>query len=80
MWYRPLNEEYAAELLLAGQMAPAGIYRETGSGRLVHLTMTDILPPSFDGRIACYVPIKTWAQILKGSPSSHTGDELAQSC
>jgi hypothetical protein len=75
MWYRPLNDEIESELLLAGQTAPAGIYRETGSGRWVQLTEAGVLPASFDGRIACYVPVHTWAQAAAARPLSRIGAE-----
>lgn len=58
------NDHFSDDLLLAGQRAPAGLYRELGSGRLVQLDRSDVLPASLDGRVACYVPVQTWAQIL----------------
>jgi len=80
MWTQPDDDQFACELLLAGQTAPAGIYRDLSSGRLIHLDMSDVLPPSFDGRIACYIPIKTWAHILTSQlPHSELiGEEAAR--
>lgn len=42
------------ELFLAGHLVPAGIYREVGGNREIHLANEDWLPASLDGRVACY--------------------------
>ena len=42
----------------AGAVVPAGRYRRLDApGRDVELTVVGALPPSFDGRIAVYLPI-----------------------
>lgn len=53
-----------------GERVPAGVYREVESRRLVHLSHSDTLPPSFDGRIAHYVRVRNWGQ----SERSDTND------
>lgn len=41
-------------LFLPGHLVPAGIYKEVGGNREVHLVNEDWLPASLDGQIACY--------------------------
>lgn len=40
---------------LAGQLAPAGLYRDVYRGRDLSLETDDILPATCDGRVALYV-------------------------
>jgi len=48
----------AGVLYEAGKPAPAGRYRRIdGAPREVVLTKPDVLPPSFDGRVALYARI-----------------------
>jgi hypothetical protein len=44
----------------AGAVVPAGRYRRIDApGRDVELTASGALPPSFDGRVALYLPVVT---------------------
>ena len=53
----------ATNAFLAGHKAPAGIYREVDSGRLVRLESEDILPATFDGRVGVYIRVAlTWSE------------------
>ncbi|HLJ57994.1 MAG TPA: hypothetical protein VKT77_23350 [Chthonomonadaceae bacterium] len=52
-----LNQDVTESPLLAGQMALPGLYRNIETGRCIRLERTDMLPPSFDGRVAAYVPV-----------------------
>ena len=36
MWHRPENDHFVDELLLAGQRAQPGLYKEIGTGRVIH--------------------------------------------
>jgi hypothetical protein len=63
MWPKPENDQFAEEVLLAGELVPPGIYRQIGTRREVHVTSDDCLPASLDGRVACYVRVHTWGQI-----------------
>ncbi len=49
-------------LFLAGQLAPAGIYREISNNREVRLEKEDVLPASLDGHVACYVCVSAIRQ------------------
>ncbi|HZT41011.1 MAG TPA: hypothetical protein VFA07_02420 [Chthonomonadaceae bacterium] len=52
------------ELFLAGEKVQPGLYRQLGSGREVRLEEEDVLPASFDGRVACYMRVQnTWSQL-----------------
>lgn len=43
----------------AGMVAPAGRYRRFDKhGRELELAAADVLPPSFDGTVALYVPVR----------------------
>ena len=58
------QDPVAGELYFAGERVPAGIYKNTESGRQVCLTQEDFLPASMDGRVACYTRLRfTWSQI-----------------
>ena len=57
MWHTPESDDLAENLLLAGQHVSAGIYRNVESGLCLQFDGAGMLPPSFDGRVACYVPI-----------------------
>jgi hypothetical protein len=48
----------AAALYHAGEWVSPGIYEDVETHRRVRLDEKDILPPSFDGRVACYVRIE----------------------
>ena len=50
---------HSENLLLAGRVAPAGAYRDVESGRVVFLEAEGNLPASLDGRVACYLPLRT---------------------
>jgi hypothetical protein len=57
------SELMADEYFLAGQSAPAGLYREINTGREVQLKAGDYLPASLDGNVAAYVCVTyTWRQ------------------
>jgi hypothetical protein len=45
----------AAPLYHAGEWVPAGVYEDVETHRIVRLDEKDMLPPSFDGRVACYI-------------------------
>jgi len=63
MWQRPEHESIEEELFLAGEKVRPGIYRQVGSNREVRLENEDFLPASLDGRVACYMRIRTWGQM-----------------
>src|SRR5947208_1050214 len=48
------------KLYRVGEWAPPGHYQEVESRRVICLDEKDMLPPSFDGRIAHYVRVQTW--------------------
>ena len=61
VWF---NDQFANELLLAGQYVPAGAYRRLGSDWMVCLEEPDYLPASLDGHVATYLmvpPKSVWA-------------------
>ena len=61
-----LKAEGEFELFVAGQIVPAGIYRDIERNREVHLPDEDALPASLDGRVACYVLVKSrWRPTAK---------------
>ena len=63
MWQQPDNDQFVDELLLAGQKAAPGLYRELGTGRLDEMAYEEPIPATLDGRIACYVKISNlWGQ------------------
>ena len=67
-WKPQELDAIAGEFYLAGERAPAGLYRDTESGRQVTLTREDYLPGSLDGRVACYSRLRfTWSQIQQQS-------------
>ena len=45
-------------LYIAGEQVPPGMYRQIGGTRLVSLELTDYLPASLDGHVACYIRIR----------------------
>jgi len=47
------------ELHDAGERVAAGVYRDVRTGREIHLEAEDRLPGSLDGRVACYVRVRT---------------------
>jgi len=67
LWRQPENEPFqdpfAEALFLAGERVPPGIYRQIDSKRVIYITSEDHLPASLDGRVACYVRVRTWGQI-----------------
>jgi len=65
MWERPENDQFVDELFLAGERVPSGIYKQLGGTREVSLDHDDdLLPASLDGRIACYMRVRTtWSQL-----------------
>jgi hypothetical protein len=65
MEHTPEPEHHMERLLLAGQRVAAGAYRNVETGCCVEFEQDGHLPPSFDGRVACYVPLpRTWRQQL----------------
>jgi hypothetical protein len=48
-----------SDLYSAGEQVAAGIYRDVRTGREIHLEVDDMLPASLDGRVACYVRVRT---------------------
>ncbi len=54
MWEQPDNDQYSDRLYLAGEIAPAGIYRQMGTNRQITLDRDNYLPASMDGQVACY--------------------------
>ena len=49
---------------LAGHSAPAGVYRETQTGRELRLEVEGMLPATGNGHVAVYVPLPpTWAEL-----------------
>lgn len=63
MWKLREDEPYVntEDLFIAGQRAPAGVYKQVGGDRVVHLDTEDWLPASLDGRVACYMRLKSRA-------------------
>jgi hypothetical protein len=60
-------------LYIAGQKAPAGMYRETKTGREFRLEHEAILPATFDGRVAEYVLLPaTWSEITSENKEALT--------
>jgi hypothetical protein len=50
-----------ADLYLAGELVPAGVYRDVDTGREIRLETAGFLPASLDGRVAAYVCVLyTW--------------------
>lgn len=47
----------ASPLYQAGEWVSAGIYEDVETHRVVRLDEKDMLPPSFDGRVACYIRV-----------------------
>jgi hypothetical protein len=53
----------AGDIYLAGEHAPAGLYREIDTRREVQLEEDGILPTSLDGRSAAYFCVRhLWGQ------------------
>ena len=53
-----------AAYLLAGHVAPAGVYHETQTGRELRMEEAGVLPATFDGHVAVYVRHpRTWAEM-----------------
>jgi hypothetical protein len=48
-----------SELYSAGEQVAAGVYRDVRTGREIRLEVDDMLPASLDGRVACYVRVRT---------------------
>ncbi len=61
--------EYEAsgeEVYLAGEKVLPGRYKQMGGEREVLLEAEDILPASFDGRVAVYMRVnQTWGEIAQ---------------
>ena len=56
-------DDLTENFLLAGQPVSPGYYRNVETGLCVQFERDGLLPPSFDGRVACYVPVSnTWNQ------------------
>jgi hypothetical protein len=55
MWSSIYDDAFADHLLLAGQRALPGLYKELGTGRIVQLESEEPLPATLNGRVACYV-------------------------
>ena len=55
MWFNVYDDSFTDHLLLAGQRALPGVYKELGTGRLVQLENEEPLPATLNGRVACYV-------------------------
>jgi hypothetical protein len=47
------------ELHDAGERVAAGVYRDVRTGREIRLEAEDRLPGSLDGRVACYVLVRS---------------------
>jgi hypothetical protein len=63
MEHTPEPDRHWEDVLLAGQRAGPGAYRNVETGCRVEFDRAGMLPPSFDGRVACYVQVpRTWAQ------------------
>lgn len=74
MWQGQAIDPTEEHLLLAGQKATPGMYREMGSGRVVLLEQDDVLPATLDGRIGCYMRLgSTWAQTQARWHAEHAG-------
>lgn len=56
-------------LYLAGEYAPAGTYRNVGTGREIDLPQEGgFLPPSFDGSVAVYARApRTWDGLTRAA-------------
>jgi hypothetical protein len=68
-----LDPRFSDELYLAGQSVPSGLYRDTDSGREVHLEQPDYLPASLDGRVAVYTCVEyTWHLYQAGRVDGQT--------
>jgi hypothetical protein len=66
MWEAPEHDQYADEIFLAGELAPAGTYQQIGTCRKVQLQHEDFLPTSLDGRVACYHRVSIpWSDIQR---------------
>ncbi len=57
MWRLSELDDLTENLLLAGQPVSPGSYRNVETGMCLEFEQDGQLPPSFDGRVACYVPI-----------------------
>ena len=73
MWSAPWNDQYADEIFLAGELVPAGHYKQTGAKREIQLLHDDFLPPSCDGRVACYLRVGSLGK--EGTRSKTNGRE-----
>jgi hypothetical protein len=66
-----LNELTTANLYLAGERVPAGLYRDVESGREIRLETEDYLPATLDGRVAAYVCLLSiWGEAPKTAQES----------
>lgn len=65
MWHDADFDESDEAIFLAGERVSPGNYRLVGgSGRQLVLEEADVLPATFDGRVACYLRVEnTWGQI-----------------
>ena len=54
MWNAPENDHFAEEIYLANELVSPGQYQQIGGPRKITLESPGQLPPSFDGRVACY--------------------------
>jgi hypothetical protein len=71
-----LSEMMTADIYLAGERVPAGIYREVETEREVRLDQEDYLPASLDGRVASYVRVSYtwgWTQPTPWRAKAHIG-------
>lgn len=76
----PEPDREIERILLAGQHVAPGAYRNVETGCCIEFEEAGRLPPSFDGRVACYVPVpRTWRQHVLASaaadarPAEHEG-------
>lgn len=65
MMWDPVEREEFQDLYMAGERVLPGLYRQVDGNREVWLEKEDILPASFDGRVACYRKVCTWGLLQK---------------
>ena len=69
MWRTRTPEDPVESLLLAGQRVSRGVYRNVETGLCLQFEQDSILPPSFDGRVACYVVVpNAWHERTEIAP------------
>ncbi len=66
MWLTPEPDDPTDNHLLAGQLVSPGTYRNVETGHCLQFEQDGLLPPSFDGRVACYEPVpRTWHERIE---------------